>query len=151
MEEESKNIIDTTLSPHTYGELWTIAENWSDQGIVVWSDFREKLTLFLDPVRIESSIRGNNLYEYLKEKNKNVLNATVWEYLKDHQDKIPEEWKLGIKGNAQYIFFWGTIDRSPDGNLYVRYISWTGGNWVFSSYLLSGNWHEDFPAVVMGE
>lgn len=140
--------IDTTQSPLVYGELWTIAENWSHQGVLVWEDVKESISLYLDPVQIEGSIRGNDLYEHIKEKNINVLNATVWQYLKSHQNEIPEKWKTGPKGNAQYVFFWGTIDRSPDGNLYVRYISWTGGNWVFSDYLLSGNWHEDFPAAV---
>ncbi|MDB5204795.1 MAG: hypothetical protein JWP09_823 [Candidatus Taylorbacteria bacterium] len=141
--------IDTTQNPHIYGELWTIAENWTHDGVIVFADIKEKLNLHLDPVQLGGSIRGNDLYEHLKEQNINVLNATIWQYLRDHHNEIPENWKIGPKDNAQYIFFWGTIDRSPEGDLYVRYISWTGGNWVFGNYLLSGNWHEDFPAAVL--
>jgi len=143
------NQIDTDRNPNNYGDLWTVAENWSHHGVITWLEMVKGVELFLDPVQIEGSIRGNDLFEHFKEKNTEVLNATVWEYLKQHPTEIPEEWKIGAKGNAQYIFFWGTIDRSPDGNLYVRYMSWTGGNWVFSNYLLGGNWHEDFPAVVV--
>ncbi len=135
-------------NPKPYGELWTIAENWTDHGISEIKDIENETALFLDPMQIEGSVRGNNLYEFLKEKNTPVLNATVWEYLRDNESQIPEDWKFSSKNSAQYVFFWGTIDRSPDGNLYVRYITWSGGNWVFSNYLMSGNWHEDFPAVI---
>ena len=140
--------IDTDQTPKIYGELWTIAENWSKQGIIDWDKEKYKNALFLEPLQIEGSIRGNDLFEFFKEKNTQVLNANVWEYLKDNNEEIPEEWKTNKKGNSQYIFFWGTIDRSPDGNLYIRYLSWSGGNWVSSTYLLSGNWHEDFPAAL---
>ncbi len=149
MTPNSENYIDTTGHPDTYGDLWTIAENWTNQGQLDPLEIKNKTSLFLDPVQIQGSIRGNDLYEHLKQKNICVLNAITWQYLRSHPGLIPEEWKTGSKGNAQYIFFWGTIDRSPDGDLYVRYISWTGGNWVFSNYLLGGNWHEDFPAIVM--
>lgn len=148
---DSRHIIDTDQNPEVYGDLWTIAENWSHHGKIVLSELLQKTDLYLDPVQIEGSIRGNDLYEHLKERNINVLNATVWQHLKINSDQIPEVWKYGPKGNAQYVFFWGTIDRSPDGNLYVRYLSWTGGNWVFSNYLLGGNWHEDFPAVIINK
>ena len=149
MTDARQTTIDTTINPKTYGELWTIAENWSHQDTLTNEDIQNNTELYLDPVQIQGSIRGNDLYEHLKEKNINVLNATVWEYLKNNPMEIPEMWKTGLKGNAQYVFFWGTIDRSPDGNLYVRYASWTGGNWVFGNYLMGGNWHEDFPAVVL--
>lgn len=151
MTDATQELIDTTQTPHIYGELWTIAENWTNHSTLNWFETKNKTELYLDPVQIQGSLRGNDLYEHLKEKNINVLNATVWEYLKNHQNEIPESWKIGPKGNAQYVFFWGTIDRSPDGNLYVRYISWTGGNWVFGNYLMGGNWHEDFPSVVLGK
>jgi predicted dithiol-disulfide oxidoreductase (DUF899 family) len=146
MNENSINPINEL--PAVYGNLWTIAENWSKHGISEIKNISTETSLFLDPVQIEGSIRGNDLYEFLKEKNTPVLNATIWEYLRNNESLIPEEWRFSTKGNAQYIFFWGTIDRSPDGNLYVRYITWSGGNWVFSNYLMSGNWHEDFPAVI---
>ncbi|MES2223824.1 MAG: hypothetical protein V4469_02735 [Patescibacteria group bacterium] len=149
MDQTNEDLIDTTKSPHIYGELWSIAENWTHHGVIKFIDIKEKLELHLDPVQLEGSIRGNDLYEHLKEKNVNVLNGTIWEYLRTHHNEIPVTWMIGPKGNAQYIFFWGTIDRSPEGDLYVRYISWTGGNWVFSNYLLGGNWHEDFPAAVL--
>ncbi len=149
MAEMEATQIDTTKSPNTYGELWTIAENWSSQGVISSENIKDGTELFLDPVQVQGSIRGNDLYEHLKQKNINVLNAVVWEYLRTNKGCIPTEWKIGQNGNAQYIFFWGTLDRSPDGDLYVRYISWTGGNWVFSNYLMSGNWHEDFPTVIL--
>lgn len=149
MPTEQDSSIDTTTTPKPYGELWTVAENKQDQGSIEWNTTKDLVQLYLDPIQIQGSIRGNDLYEHFKQKNIRTLNATVWEYLKFNQTGIPENWKIGPKGNAQYVFFWGTLDRSPDGDLYVRYISWTGGNWVFSNYLLGGNWHEDFPAAIL--
>lgn len=135
-------------SPKPFGELWSIAEN-NNYHLDDYTDISAKTKLFLHPEQIQGSIRGNNLFEFFKQKETKTLNASAWEYLKSHPNLIPEMWKFSIKGGAQYIFFWGTIDRSPEGNLSVRYISWSGGNWVFSYYLLSGNWHEDFPAVIL--
>lgn len=140
--------MDNTASK-PYAELWTIAENTGSALLSTWADTKEKVELFLHPLQLEGSVRGNDLYEYLKQKKLNVLDATVWQYLKENQNEIPEKWKYSDTGGAQYIYFWGTLDRSPAGDLYVRYLSWSGGNWIFSNFLLSGNWHEDFLAAVL--
>jgi hypothetical protein len=138
------NIINT--EPKPYADLWSIAENWSNGEITDWT----RLNLFLHPMQKDGSMRGNDLFEFFKEKKVSVLNASAWEYLKTNQNEIPESWKYSELKGAQYIFFWGTIDRSPSGDLYVRYLAWSGGNWLFSNFLLSGNWHEDFPALTVG-
>ncbi len=148
MNEEKSILIDTDREPGVYGLLWAVAENFGKQGVINWDMDKYKNALFIHPMQLDGFIRGNNLYAYFKEKHTPVLNAAVWHYLKDHPEYIPKEWQKSSKGNAQYIFFWGTIDRSPQGDLYVRYLSWTGGNWTSGNYLLSGNWHEDFPAAV---
>ncbi len=140
--------INTNKEPQPYGLLWTVAENFGKVGMINWDKRKYKDALFIHSLQIDGSIRGNDLFEYFKEKHTPVMNAAIWEYLKENTTDIPEEWKTGASGNAAYIFFWGTIDRSPQGNLYVRYLTWTGGNWTASNYLLSGNWHEDFPAAV---
>ncbi len=148
MTETISKEINTDKEPKPYGLLWTIAEHGTKCGRIIWDKGTYKDTLFLHPLQIEGSIRGNDLYEFIKQKNIPVMNGCVWEYLKDNVAEIPDEWKMDTKGNARYVFFWGTIDRSPEGDLYIRYLSWTGGNWTSSNYLLSGNWHEDFPAAV---
>ena len=148
MAGEKNASIDTDKSPQVYGLLWTIAENFGKRGIISWNKDKYKDALFMHPLQMGDSIRGNDLYEYFKQKNTPVMSAGVWEYLREHTEEIPEEWKRKYGGNELYIFFWGTIDRSPEGDLYVRYLSWTGGNWTAGNYLLSGNWHEDFPTAV---
>jgi|CXWL01.1.fsa_nt_gi hypothetical protein len=141
-------MIDTSAEPRPFGLLWTVAEHFGKRGAILWDKNLYKDTLFVHPLQIDDSLRGNNLFEFIKEKSLPVMNACVWEYLKENTDEIPEVWKFSAKKGEQYIFFWGTIDRSNTGDLYVRYLSWSGGNWIFSNYLLSGNWHEDFPAAV---
>lgn len=141
-------MIDTDKAPQPYGLLWTIAENLGKRGMVDWNKKKYAEALFFHPLQEEVTINGENLLKYFREKHTPVLNAIIWEYLRDNPKEIPDEWKINQKGEVQYIFFWGTIDRSPQGNLYVRYITWTGGNWTASNYLLSGDWHGDFPAAV---
>ncbi len=148
MQSSNSQEIDTDKDPKPYGLLWSIAEHFSKKGIITWDKAAFKDNLFTHPLQNGGFVRGNDLYEFLKQKNIPVMNACVWEYLKENTGEIPEEWKMSVKGDACYIFFWGTIDRSPEGDLYVRYLSWTGGNWTESNYLLGGNWHEDFPAAV---
>lgn len=148
---ENTDSINIKSMPRVYGELWSIAENYTTytSDHINPKELEKTSTLFIHPLQIEDSIRGNNLFEYFKEKNMPICNAVLWDYLRDNQKHIPESWKFSIKGGAQYIFFWGTIDRGPDGNLYVRYLTWSGGNWTFGNFLLSGNWHEDFPALIL--
>ena len=147
MSDQTKQI-DTNATPKPYALLWSIAEHEHKRGLLDWDKSKFKDHLFLAPMQVEGSIRGNNLYEFLREKGVPTMNASIWEYLKENQDEIPDEWKVDNRGSAKYIFFWGTIDRSPEGDLFIRYLSWTGGNWSFGNYLIGGNWHEDFPAAV---
>lgn len=81
--------------------------------------------LYLDESQKEGkSIKGNKLRQRLaKLIGKRVMNANILDFLLDHPELIPEEWK----GKA--IFFWGTVYRSSDGNLCVRYLYWDGGRW----------------------
>ncbi len=59
-------------------------------------------------------------------RGKKVLNANVLDFLLKHPEFIPEHWK------SKKILFWGTIYRGcykeTRNELYVRYLSWSGGN-----------------------
>lgn len=65
-------------------------------------------------------IQGHKLRKELSEP---VLCACVLDYLLQHTELIPEDWKNG------YTFFWGTIFRYSDGFLYVAYLCWDGKQW----------------------
>ncbi len=74
--------------------------------------------------------------------HKPVLNANVLDYLLAHPHLIPEEWK------RESIFFWGTIYRDSDGNLYVRCLYWRGGRWDWDYDWLESDWNGVHPAAL---
>lgn len=109
----------------------------------------KKIDFFLSPNQGEGrkSTKGDKLRKELE--GKPVLNACVLDYLREHPELIPESWKVDEKGRTRYIFFWGTIYRYPDGGLYVRYLCWHDGQWVWGYFWLDVEWDVDSPAAVL--
>ena len=96
---------------------------------------------FLSELQRDGKISGG--HDLRKElAGKSVLNANVLDYLLVHKHLIPEEWK------DKAVFFWGTIYRYSDGNLYVRYLCWSGGRWHWSCRWLGRGWDADYPAAL---
>jgi hypothetical protein len=123
-----------TKTPWKLGNL-TI-ERHEDNGKVDLS----KLALHLEPEQKEDSyINGNLLADRMKGKG---LNSAVLKYLLDNPKYIPEEWK------GKYIYFWGTVYRSADGDLCVRYLCWSGGRWDWVYHWLDHVWNSGSPAAV---
>lgn len=86
-------------------------------------------------------IKGTNLRKQLK--SVPVMNANLLDWYLANPQYIPEEWK------GKYVFFWGTIYRSRDGDLYVRYLFWNDDRWDWSSHWLGIGWRADRPAAVL--
>ncbi|HQB76530.1 MAG TPA: hypothetical protein PLI25_03055 [bacterium] len=74
-----------------------------------------KISLYL-PRKQKKGIEGEELRKILA--NKPVMNANILDYLLDHPELIPEDWK------DKYVFFWGTIYRLPNGVPAVRCLEW---------------------------
>ncbi len=111
------------------------------KGIFTWDP--TKVTLHLSKrQKGDKRITGNDLRKELAKKP--VLNANVLDWLlkPKNQHLIPEEWK----GKA--VFFWGTVYRHSDGNLYVRYLYWNDGKWFWSHYWLEHDWNAHNPAAL---
>ncbi|MFH0912563.1 MAG: hypothetical protein V1807_02825 [Patescibacteria group bacterium] len=86
------------------------------------------------------TIGGNKLRKELQ--NKPVLNANVLDWLLDHPEFIPEEWK------SKYVFFWGTIYRSAGGHLVVRSLHWHGTRWDWNYDYPDDDWYGFYPAAL---
>lgn len=127
MKKES-HVIDCDASPHFRGG-WEIEEHIKG-GQLEWNP--DEVKLWLCDEQKGSSIEGNELRKLLK--GKPVLNACVLEYLLANPHLIPKEWK------DKKVFFWGTIYRDSDGNLYVRHLWWGGAGWFWSSTWLESHW-----------
>ena len=118
---------------------WRVEEHQKG-GNFVWDP--DAVKLYLADEQKSGRIGGNELRKKLR--GMPVLNATVLDYLlkPENQHLIPGEYK----GKA--VFFWGTIYRNSDDNLYVRYLYWCGVRWDSSCSWLDGVWDGDFPAAL---
>lgn len=134
-----EHMIDLDSAPFI-PDGWSVEEHQKG-GVVKWD--ATKIALHLD----ESQTKGDWIDDSKLRKNVAKLspyNANMLDFLikKENQHLIPEEWK------GRYIFFWGTIYRRFGRGLYVRYLNWSGGRWLWDYHLLSGGWNSDDRALV---
>ena len=137
------HLIDLDLAPFV-PDGWQVEEH-KKGGKLKWDPSRIQLHLS-ENQKGDNYVEGNKLRRELY--TPPTLNANVLDYLLKHKELIPEEWKRDEKGNTRYIFFWGTIYRNSNGNLYVRYLCWYDGEWGWVYNWLAGDWDRDYPAVV---
>jgi len=123
-------IIDCNATPFCPNN-WSV-EKHSQSGQMEWDP--SKVQFYLSKKQMSGLIEGNKLRKELSDKN--VLNANVLDYLLKHPGLIPDDWK------GKFVFFWGTIYRDSDGNLYVRCLYWDYGEWDWS-YRWLGNVFSD--------
>jgi len=132
-----KHPIDCDADPYLPEGLEEVVSH-KKGGVLEWNPV--KAYLLLSPnQQNDFTIRGYNLRKELE--NEPVLNANVLDYLLAHPELIPEEWK------GKIVFFWGTIYRDLDDNLYVRYLYWGGDCWGCDYYWLEDDWDGSSPAV----
>lgn len=126
------------------GEGWVIVEKRAD-GLYINS---RKVTLHLSKRQKGGKwLKGYELCEELT--GKPVLNANILDALYENIHLIPEEWKRDENGNIRFIFFWGTIYRASDGNLYVRYLYFSDGAWGRYYRWLGLGWGGLGPAALL--
>jgi len=131
------HVIDCDAIPFLL-EDWKV-ESHRKGGQVVWDP--TNVVLYLDEAQQNRRlIEGNNLRKKLAKMP--VMNANVLDYLLDHPELIPEEWK-GI-----YVYFWGTIYRSRLGGLGVRCLRWDGDRWNWNCRWLGNDWDSSDPVAV---
>lgn len=100
-----------------------------------------KVRLHLDRGQLDGkAMKGNELRESLKKTT--VYGAQLGDFYYANQHLIPPEWK------EEAVFFWGTIYRDSDGNLYVRHLYWGDGAWNWDYYWIVYCWDDSNPAAV---
>jgi len=99
---------------------------------------------YLSPNQQNSKvIQGHKLREELK--GKRILNACILDALLANPELIPDDWKNGV------TYFWGTIFRDADGDLYVEDLDWDGGGWYWGYDGLGNVWNADEPAACLAD
>src|SRR3990167_3116638 len=128
--------IDTSKKP-SIPDGWTIESHDTSLGKIDPT----KISLWLHEKQKSGYISGNDLE---KELPKEVLNATVLDWLLKNPKYIPEDWK------GKYVFFWGTIYCSPDGRRYALCLCFSrGGLWDWRYYWLDDGRCAINPSAVL--
>lgn len=129
-------------------EGWSIAEE--DERSLALTE------IDLDQVRLEhmlkpgeSWVKGEEKLTRLKDAGFVRLDARIFETLWADQSLIPEKWKEKTGGNITYIFFDGTVLRSPGGRRCVLYLCWNGGQWRWDYRWLGRGWGVSGPSAVL--
>jgi len=97
----------------------------------------------------ESRIKGEERLRRLKSTDYVRLDAKIFQTLWENQALIPEIWKQRTDGNTTFIFFDGSILRSPDGNRYVLYLCWNDDRWLWRCRWLERDWAVHDPSAVL--
>jgi hypothetical protein len=118
---------------------WSVEEHGVNGQKGPWK-WNPNIGLYISKKQKKGVVAGNNLRKELA--GKLVLNANALDYLLAHPELIPESWK----GKA--VFFWGTIYRSADGHLSVRYLYWSGSEWSWHYYWLDNDFNASIPAAL---
>lgn len=134
-----KHIINTNSAPKIPYDGWTV-ESHAKMGKLDWGKIKPEL--YLSEKQKNGYIVGEELLSELE--GKNPLNANVLDYLLDHPDLIPKEWR------GKWIYFWGTIYRDSDDDLCVRclYVC-DGGSCRSDCRYVSLDFDSGFPALVV--
>jgi len=135
--------IDTDKNPNSPFDGATIEQHQAGGKLIL--DF-SKINFYLSEKQKTGVHGGHDLRKELE--GKNVMNACVLDYLLANPHLIPEDWKKDSKGNTRFIFFWGTIFRHSNGDLFVRCLCFNSGKWQTDYRWLGDHWDVISPAAV---
>ena len=86
-----------------------------------------KVELFLMEGQKMGGVKGHGLRKQIDLSR--ALHPNILDALLENVHLIPKSWKFDEHGWTRAIFFWGTIYRGSDGNLYVRCLYWSDVQW----------------------
>lgn len=132
------HVIDCDTDPFL-PQGWQGVEFHRKHGQLLWQP--EKVALWLAPEQqCGGTIVGTDLRGQLREQP--VLNACVLDYLLANPHLIPDSWK------NKWVYFWGTVYRDSDGNLFVRCLVWGGDRWRWRYDWLDDHFGSHDPAAL---
>ena len=133
-----KHIINLAKKPFV-PESWILESHI--KGDKAWEFDASKIELWLSKKQKTSYQVGAELQKEVP----NPFNANLLDYLLEHKELIPEDWK------GKWVFFHGTVYRGSGGGLCVRCLVWNGDGWNWNFYWLVNGFLSGSPAAVMIE
>lgn len=128
--------IDCNSKPLIPATSWSIESSQPD-GIYAFNpaEAGKKVVSFESKT---APIKGSEL---IKKLNGTGLNACVFDYLMDHKELIPVEWK------TKNIVFPGTVFTDGGGNRFARSIYWWDNDWQTGVTYLEESYDDRVAAV----
>ncbi|MEK7615313.1 MAG: hypothetical protein AAB431_02935 [Patescibacteria group bacterium] len=106
-----------------------------------------EVLLHLDAGQLKGkSIVGTELRKKLEREA--TLHPNILDALFENQHLIPDNLKQNEDGNTIYLYFWSVVYRHSGGDLYVRYVYFSGGRWHRRCNWLGGRFGGQSPAAV---
>jgi|ERR1035437_87936 hypothetical protein len=97
----------------------------------------------------EKRVQGEEKLTRLKATGHIRLDAKVFQTIRENRHLIPARWKEPTNGNTTYIYFDGTVLRSPDGRRCVLCLCCYDGQWRWSYDWLVLEWSVFNPSAVL--
>lgn len=112
-----------------------------------WYTVEENRTYGTVPLKLKLyEPKGKTLKEVKEEtKDMRVANWAVLQYLHEHPEHFPEEFK------SYWCYFFGTLLRVGDGDWSVPCSSWDGSKFYRCADWLSGRWDSDDRVVLLDD
>ena len=147
LKRSNNAIIDSRVKPRIPIPEWIIFDHKGEE--INWNPKKISLLLLNKQKEDGVFIRPEILIEKFHEEEKNFvpLNASVLDYLLEHQNLIPKSWK------KKSVMFWGTIYLAPNKQKMIRFMQFVKSLNQFTdgwSWLESG-FSRDEPAVVIAK
>lgn len=134
------HVIDCDAEPFV-PDGWKV-EKHKPGGQFTWDLDRVGLYLSKEQREVGNYIDGKGIRRELERRP--ALNANVLDYLLEHTELIPEDWK------DKEVSFWGTVYRDCDKRgLWVRYLYWDSGWWRCNLSWIDRAWYGSSPAAIL--
>jgi len=130
------------------GKGWSFEEQ-DERSLALTELDLTKVRLEIMLMEGEAYINGEEKLRQLKKADYIRLDAKVFQTLWENQMLIPERWKEKTNGDTTYIYFDGTVLRSPDGDRYVLCLDWSDGQWDWYYDWLGSGWDVLRPSAVL--
>jgi len=150
------------FNPATFiGEGWTIWKGPADGDGLSGDEEQDSKSLALTEIDItriqfdacleegESWVNGEERQKRLKKAGRPQLDLKVLQVFWENQALIPEASKRMANGNVRYMYFTGTVLRSPYGSRYILYLYYDVGRWGWDVHFLGHGFSVSHPSVVL--
>ena len=143
------------------GKDWSILKGPKDGGGLSGEEEQDNRSLALTEIDLnkvsfktmlendEKSVGGEEKLKRLIASSKIRPDAKAFQTLWENKHLVPESWKKKTNGNTTYIFFDGTILRSPNGNRCVLCLYWDAGRWRWDGRWLDDGFDANSPSLVL--